>query len=71
MTLAKDHIVTAVADANSYSGNKAVELVETLIESIKSKFVSGEDVVISGFGIFCVKEKREMRGRNPADGDSL
>jgi len=26
--------------------------------------------VISGFGIFCVKEKREMRGRNPADGDS-
>jgi integration host factor subunit alpha len=30
-----------------------------------------EDVLISGFGKFCVKEKRERRGRNPAAGDSM
>ena len=36
----------------------------------KSKFVSGEDVLIRGFGKFCVKEKRERRGRNPAARDS-
>jgi integration host factor subunit alpha len=46
-------------------------MVETLLELIKSKFVSGEDVLISGFGKFCVKEKHERRGRNPATGDSM
>jgi integration host factor subunit alpha len=50
---------------------QAVELVDTLIEIIKSKFVSAEGVLISGFDKFCVKEKREMRGRNPAAGDSM
>jgi len=42
-----------------------------MLKIIKSKFVSGEDVLISGFGKFCVKEKRERRGRNPAAGDSM
>jgi nucleoid DNA-binding protein len=42
-----------------------------MLKIIKSKFVSGEDVLISGFGKFCVKEKREKRGRNPAAGDSM
>ena len=42
-----------------------------MLKIIKSKFVSGEDVLISGFGKFCAKEKRERRGRNPAAGDSM
>jgi integration host factor subunit alpha len=46
-------------------------LVETLLELIKSKLVAGEDVLISGFGKFCVKKKRERRGRNPATGEDM
>ena len=65
MTLAKEQLISAVAEANGYHRNQAVELVETLLELIKSKLVSGEDVLISGFGKFCVREKRERRGRNP------
>ena len=42
-----------------------MELIETLLELIKSKLASGENVLISGFGKFCIKEKRERRGRNP------
>jgi integration host factor subunit alpha len=30
-----------------------------------------EDVLISGFGKFCVKEKSERKGRNPATGDEM
>jgi len=71
MTLAKEHLISAVAEANGYHRNQAVELVETLLELIKSKLVSGEDVLISGFGKFCVREKRERRGRNPATGESM
>jgi len=71
MTLTKDHLISSVAEANGYPRNKSAELIETLLELIKSKLVSGEDVLISGFGKFCVKEKRERRGRNPATGEEM
>ena len=71
MTLTKDALVNEVAKANGYPRNQSVELVEILLELIKSKLVSGEDVLISGFGKFCVKEKRQRRGRNPATGEDM
>ena len=46
-------------------------MVEQLIETIKSTLASGEDVLVSGFGKFCVNDKKERRGRNPATGDSM
>jgi len=46
-------------------------VVESLIEIIKKTLESGEDVLISGFGKFCVKGKRERRGRNPQTGNDL
>jgi len=71
MTLTKDALVNEVAKANGYPRNRSVELIETLLELIKSKLVSGEDVLISGFGKFCIKEKRQRRGRNPATGEAI
>jgi integration host factor subunit alpha len=71
MTLTKDALVNEVAQANGYPRNRSVELVETLLELIKSKLAAGEDVLISGFGKFCVREKRKRRGRNPATGNSM
>ena len=47
---------------------KSVAFISTL-EIIKRTLASGEDVLVSGFGKFCVKEKKERRGRNPATGD--
>jgi len=38
---------------------------------MKSTLASGEDVLISGFGKFCVKEKAERKGRNPATGEDM
>jgi integration host factor subunit alpha len=71
MSLTRDVLVKALAKEEGYALNNTVELVETLIELIKSKLSSGEDVLISGFGKFCVKEKRERRGRNPATGEDM
>jgi len=70
-TLTKEDLVTAIAAANGYPRNQAVELVETLLELIKSKLSSGEDVLISGFGKFRVREKHQRRGRNPASGEDM
>jgi integration host factor subunit alpha len=71
MTLTKDEIVKALAKENGYPLNQSVELIETLIEIIKYTLSSGEDVLISGFGKFCINEKQERRGRNPATGESM
>ena len=71
MTLTKEELVNAIAKANGYPRNRSVELVETLLELIKSKLAAGEDVLISGFGKFCVREKRARTGRNPATGDNM
>jgi integration host factor subunit alpha len=50
---------------------KSTELIESLLETIKETLESGEDVLISGFAKFCVKEKKKRRGRNPQTGEDL
>jgi integration host factor subunit alpha len=71
MTLTKANIVEAVAEQNGYTRKKSIETVETILEIIKSTLESGEDVLISRFGKFCVKKKHERRGRNPATGEDM
>ena len=50
---------------------KSVGIVESLLEITKSTLESGENVLISGFGKFCVKDKNERRGRNPATSNEM
>jgi integration host factor subunit alpha len=70
-TLTKAKIIDAVAESNGYTRQKSIETVETLLELIKRSLESGDDVMISGFGKFCVKNKKKRRGRNPATGESM
>ncbi len=70
MALTKSDIVTSVHDLG-LSKKKAVEVIEGLLEIIKHSLESSEDVLISGFGKFCVKDKAQRRGRNPATGEDL
>jgi integration host factor subunit alpha len=71
MTLTKIMIVESIQNQTGFPKNKSSEIVETLLEIIKSTLESREDVLISGFGKFCVKEKKERKGRNPATGEDL
>ena len=71
MTLTKAQIIEMIAEQNGFGKNKSIEIVENLIEIIKRTLVSGEDVLVSGFGKFCVKNKGQRRGRNPATGSDL
>ena len=70
-TLTKAHIVQAIAETNGYTQKKALETVEIILELIKRSLEKGEDVLISKFGKFCVKQKAGRRGRNPATGKDL
>ena len=71
MTLTKAHIVETVAEQIGYTKHQSSEMIETLLEIIKRTLESGEDVLVSGFGKFCVKTKHERRGRNPATGEDM
>jgi integration host factor subunit alpha len=71
MTTTKDEIVKSLAKENGFQKKRAIEVIETLLELIKSSLASGDDVLISGFGKFCVNEKRQRRGRNPATGEDI
>jgi integration host factor subunit alpha len=71
MTLTKANIVDAVAEQNGYPKNQSFEMIETLLEIIKRTLESGEDVLVSGYGKFCIKTKHERRGRNPATGEDM
>lgn len=71
MTLTKAQIIEEISNKDGFTKKKSIEIVETLIDIIKSTLESGDDVLISGFGKFCVKKKKERRGRNPATGDDM
>ena len=71
MTLTKAQIVETLSENIGYTKNQSSEIVEILLEIMKRTLESGEDLLISGFGKFCVNEKQKRRGRNPATGKDM
>jgi integration host factor subunit alpha len=71
MTLTKAQIIEEISNKDGFTKKKSIEIVEALLDIVKSTLESGDDVLISGFGKFCVKKKKERRGRNPATGDDM
>ena len=71
MTRTKSDIVENIGSGTGLTREQSYETVRAILEIIKSTLESGEDVMISGFGKFCVKEKNERRGRDPATGKDM
>ena len=71
MALTKYYIAEQLQSYLKFSKKEALQTVESLIELIKATLESGDYVLISGFGKFCVKEKRQRRGRNPATEEDM
>ena len=70
MALTKNDIVAKVHELG-FTKNKSVDIIESLLEIIKSSMEKGDDILVSGFGKFCVRNKKKRRGRNPATGTDL
>jgi len=71
MALTKNDLMNSIHKKLGLPKSKSVRLVESLLETVKVKLEQGEDVLISRFGKFCVKDKHARRGRNPATGEDL
>lgn len=70
MAYTKNDIIRQVNQLG-YNWKRSTEIIETLFEIIKQRLEDGEDVLVSGFGKFAVKEKASRNGRNPATGKSM
>jgi integration host factor subunit alpha len=70
MTLTKTDLVEKIS-VNGLSKKRSSDVMGILLELMKKTLEQGEDILISGFGKFRVKEKNKQRGRNPATGEDL
>lgn len=71
MALTKEDIITNVYNQVGLSKKQSRSVVETLLEIVKSRLEEGEDLLVSGFGKFVVKNKTARRGRNPQTTEDL
>ena len=71
MALVKDNLIQRLYDNMGFSKGQATKTVESLFGIMKETLGSGEDILISVFGKFVIKNKAQRRGRNPATGEDL
>ena len=71
MALTKADLAKKIGDDCGFMKGEATEIVEKLLEIIKNTLMAGEDVMISGFGKWSVKQKDARRGRNPQTGKHI
>ena len=71
MALTKDKLVTRLQTQIGMSKQESMQIAESLFEIMKGTLANGEDLLISGFGKFCVRQKNARRGRNPQTKESL
>ena len=71
MTLTKDNLITRLQTQMDISKQESRQTVEQLLEIMKDTLAQGEELLISGFGKFSVRQKKERRGRNPQTKENL
>ncbi len=71
MTLTKVHLTDSIHKGLGLPKSRSFQLINSLFEIMKTTLASGEDILISGFGKFSVKDKNDRRGRNPLTGEDM
>ncbi|MFO7688363.1 MAG: HU family DNA-binding protein, partial [Desulfobacterales bacterium] len=62
MALTKNDIVERLQAELGFAKSQAIEITKCLIEQIKASLETGNDVLVSGFGKFCLKDKNARKG---------
>ena len=68
MTITKDSLVEMVHNEIGLNKREAKELIESFFEQIKKSLEEGNDIKLSGFGNFNLRDKSPRPGRNPKTG---
>ncbi len=70
-TLTKIELIDEIIMKTGLSRKEASDGLETFLEMIKETLEKGEEVTLSGFGKWSVRDKRPRRGRNPKTGEEI
>jgi len=70
-TITKVDLATRLVDAGVGDIKEAVNIIETTLDIVKDTLTRGEDVLISGFGKFHIRDKKARKGRNPKTGEEI
>ena len=71
MTITKDSLVEMVHNEIGLNKRDAKELIESFFEQIKKSLEEGNDIKLSGFGNFNLRDKAPRPGRNPKTGEEV
>jgi integration host factor subunit alpha len=69
--MTKADIVERIMINTGFSKPEAVDMFELVFSIMKDTLENGEDIMVSGFGKFAVKQKKDRKGRNPQTGEDL
>jgi DNA-binding protein HU-beta len=67
----KSELIDAVASETGLSRNDAAGAVDAMLNGIVDALVSGDQVIIAGFGTFSVRDRAARSGRNPQTGETI
>tara|TARA_Y200000002_G_scaffold262967_1_gene218333 strand:+ start:76 stop:387 length:312 start_codon:yes stop_codon:yes gene_type:complete len=70
-TTTRSTLSEAVFKNVGLSRNESASLVDSVFSEILTSLIKGDDVKISSFGTFIVREKKERIGRNPKTGEEV
>ena len=71
MTITKTDLTDSIHKGLGLPKSRSSELLTSLFAIMKTTLVNGDDILISGFGKFCVNDKNDRRGRNPSIGGDM
>ena len=71
MTITKSEMVKIICEKIGFGLKESTEIVEQVFEIMKETLEGGENIKITGFGNFVVRQKRSRKGRNPQTGGEL
>jgi len=67
----KSELIEAVANSTGLARNEAASATDAVLDSIVDALVGGDQVNISGFGTFSVRDRAARSGRNPQTGETI
>lgn len=69
--MTKADLIEGVSERVGFSKKESAEIVELVFDILKENLEQGENVKISGFGNFIVRQKSSRKGRNPQTGEEI
>ena len=71
MTITKADLATLLHENLGVNKREAAEIVMAFFEEISAELEKGDTVKLSGFGVFCLRNKNSRPGRNPKTGEMI